>query len=44
VLVATNSEGLDRVLDRLPAGPGRWINRVIRGHAPAALGTNFEQE
>jgi ABC-type uncharacterized transport system permease subunit len=44
VLVATNSEGLDRLLERLPAGRGRWINRMIRGHAPAALGTNFEQE
>jgi len=44
VLVATNSEGLDRLLDRLPAGHGRWINRMVRGHAPAALGTNFEQD
>jgi general nucleoside transport system permease protein len=44
VLVATNSEGLDRLLDRLPAGRGRWINRMVRGHAPAALGANFEQD
>ena len=44
VLVATNSEGLDRLLDRLPAGSGRWINRMVRGHAPAALGANFEQD
>jgi general nucleoside transport system permease protein len=44
VLVITNSEGLDRLLERLPAARARWINRVVRGHAPAALGTNFEQE
>lgn len=44
VLVATNGGGLDRFLERLPAGSSRWIQRIVRGHAPAALGTNFEQE
>jgi simple sugar transport system permease protein len=44
VLLITNSESLDRLLERLPPGMARWINRVVRGRAPAALGTNFQQE
>ena len=44
VLLLTNSEGVNRLLDYLPRNLARWINRMIRGQAPAALGTNFQQE
>lgn len=44
VLVLTNSEGLDRVLGYLPRGTARTLNRMVRGQAPAALGTNFQPE
>ena len=44
VLVVTNSESLDHWLERLPPSLSRVINRVVRGRAPAALGTNFQQE
>jgi simple sugar transport system permease protein len=44
VLLITNNEGLDRLLDYLPRSVSRWVSRVVRGRAPLALGTNFEQE
>ncbi|HET7377902.1 MAG TPA: ABC transporter permease, partial [Anaerolineae bacterium] len=44
VLVITNSESLDHWLQRLPPSLSHVINRVVRGRAPAALGTNFQQE
>lgn len=44
VLLATNSEGLDRLLSYLPAGLARWLTRMVRGQSPAALGTNFHSE
>ncbi len=44
VLVVTNNEGLDRLLAHLPRGVAQWFRRVIRSRAPAALGTNFQQE
>lgn len=44
VLLITNNEGLDRLLAYLPRGVSQWLSRVVRGRAPAALGTNFQQE
>ena len=44
VLLITNNEGLDRLLAYLPRDTARLISRIIRGRAPAALGTNFQQE
>ena len=44
VLLVTNNEGLDRLLAYLPRDSARLISRVIRGRAPAALGSNFQQE
>ncbi len=44
VLLITNNEGLDRLLGYLPLSVSRWIARMVRGRAPAALGTHFEQE
>ncbi len=44
VLLVTNYEGLDRLLAYLPRDLARPISRALRGRAPAALGTNFQQE
>ncbi len=44
VLLATNSEGLDRLIAHLPRGVARWVTRIARGQAPAALGVNFHSE
>ncbi|MBI5878827.1 MAG: ABC transporter permease [Chloroflexi bacterium] len=44
VLLAANSEGLDRLMAYLPAGFARWLTRMLRGQSPAALGANFHSE
>ncbi len=44
VLLITNNAGLDRLLAYLPRDVARIIDRIIRGRAPVALGTNFQQE